>query len=170
MPDYTAFRDYIRKERDRADLGLREAARALGISASYLSRLEAGELKPPSGAVLLRLARLYRSDINRILDKAKSREHEVMAADPRTGPVVQAFYRLAQDQTPEMQERMLKGAIDALDLPEEQKEQLVGQLRAALSRTRGKDLPRRASGDDGPHPCGCTNSPHLDLATDGEAT
>jgi hypothetical protein len=62
---------------------------------------------------------------------------------------LQAFYRLAYDQSPEMQEKMLEGAIGALDLPEEQRKKLMDQLRAALSRAHGSDLPRRASGDDG---------------------
>ncbi len=149
MPDNTTFGDYIREERSRADLGLREAARLMGISASYLSRLEAGDFPPPSGTVLLRLAQVYRSDIKNLMDQAKTREHEMMAADSGVAPIVQAFYRLAHDQSPEMQKKMLDGAIAALDLTDDQKEKLRDQLRAALSRSGGPALPRRASGDDG---------------------
>jgi transcriptional regulator with XRE-family HTH domain len=149
MAAHTPFGDYIRAERDRSSMGLREASRALGISPSYLSRLEAGEFPPPSGLVLRKIAQIYGLDIKLLLDKAGKRQHEMMAADVGAAPALQAFYRLAYDQPPEMQERMLEGAIGALDLPEEQKRKLMAQLRAALSRAHGADLPRRASGDDG---------------------
>jgi transcriptional regulator with XRE-family HTH domain/Zn-dependent peptidase ImmA (M78 family) len=149
MIAYTTFGDFIREKRNESDMGLREAARNLGISASYLSRLEAGELRPPSGTVLLRIAQLYNCDMKEILTKASNREHEVMAADTDVAPAVQAFYRLAYDQSPEVQERMLRGAIDALDLAGDQKEKLMVELRNALSRTQGKDLPRRANDTDG---------------------
>ncbi len=149
MSTHPTFGDYIRKERNRMDMGLREAARVIGISASYLSRLEAGDFPPPSGEVLHKIARAYCTDIKVIFDLASNRGHEFMAADPSTTPVLQEFYRLAHDRTPEEQERMLGGAIDALKLPEAQKKILMDELRAALSRTHRKDLPRRALDSDG---------------------
>ena len=149
MSAHTTFGDYIRSERDRADLGLREAARSLNISPSYLSRLEAGEFPPPSGPVLRKIAQLYGIDVKLLLDRAGSRQHEMMAADTDAAPALQAFYRIAHDQSPAMQEKMLEGAIAALDLSAEQQKKLMAQLRAALSRSNGSDLPRRAAGDDG---------------------
>jgi len=149
MAAYTTFGDFIRGERDRSSLGLREASRALGISPSYLSRLEAGEFRPPSGPVLQRMAQVYGADVRKLLDIAGARQHEMMAADVGVAPALQAFYRLAYDQSPEMQEKMLEGALGALDLSEEERRKIMAQLRAALSRTHGNDLPRRASGDDG---------------------
>ena len=73
MTEHSTFGDHIRAERDRAELGLREAARTLGISPSYLSRLEADEFKPPSGNLLLRMAQVYRADIKKMIDLAKNR-------------------------------------------------------------------------------------------------
>lgn len=149
MGAYTTFGDYIREERTRAEKGLREAAKLLGISPSYLSRLEAGDFPPPSGEVLMKMARLYQSKMADLFTKAQQRAHEVMAADESTAPVVQAFYRAVRDQTPEVQEQMLKGALDALQLPDAQKEELLSQLRLVIARAHSKDLPRRATGDDG---------------------
>jgi Zn-dependent peptidase ImmA (M78 family) len=120
----------------------------LGISASYLSRLEAGELRPPSGSILHRFASFYKLNIQVLLDSAQMREHEVIAADSETAPFVQAFYRIAHDQSPDVQEKMIEGAIGALDLSNEQKKKLIDQFRAALSRSHGADLPRRATGRD----------------------
>ena len=72
-----------------------------------------------------------------------------MAADTGVAAAVQAFYRVAHDQPPDMQEAMLKGALDALKMPEAQKAEILSQLRAMLSRAHGKDLPRRAQDKDG---------------------
>lgn len=149
MRKSTTFGDYIRQMRDKANLGLREAARELGISASYLSRIEANDYPAPSGEKLRRMAQFYDADIHEMMRLAQNRAHEVMAADTRMGPVVQHFYRLAQNQSPDTQERMLIGAIDALNLPEDQKRKLLENLKAALSRSNGRDLPRLARGDDG---------------------
>lgn len=148
MSSGTTFGEFVRRARNRANLGLREAARQLEISASYLSRIEAGELRAPSGAVLHRLATLYRLDVKLLLDSAKARENEMIAADFETAPYVQAFYRLAHDQSPDVQKRMIEGAIDALDMSDDQKKILLEQFRAALSRSHGDDLPRRALGRD----------------------
>lgn len=149
MGAYSAFGDYIRDERTRAEKGLREAAKLLGISPSYLSRLEAGDFPPPSPDVLRKMAGLYHSNWFTLLERAKERASEAMAADAGAAPVLQAFYRAAKDQTPEVQEQMLKGALDAIQLPEAQKQELLTQLRQLLARAHSRDLPRRARGDDG---------------------
>lgn len=144
MGAYTTFGDFIRQERVRAGLKLSEAARQLGISPSYLSRLEAGDFKPPSGTLLLRMAQVYGSDIKKLMDLARNRESEVMAADSGASTAVQAFYRLAHDQPVEMQEKMLRAAVDALDLPPSKKAEMMAQLRAMLSRSHGQELLRLA--------------------------
>lgn len=149
MGAYTTFGDYIRNERTKADKGLREAAKQMGISPSYLSRLEAGDFPPPSPDVLQKMAALYQTNWFALLERAKERAPEAMAADAGAAPVLQAFYRAAKDQTPEVQEQMFKGALDALQLPEAQKAELLNQLRQLLARANSRDLPRRAKGEDG---------------------
>lgn len=149
MPDDTTFGEHVRNLRAQLELGLREAARLLEISPSYLSRLEANEVRPPSGEKLHRFVRVYKANIHDLIRLAANRKNEAMAADESAGPALRAFYRLAQDQTPDNQEKMLKGAIEALNLPADEKQQLLQTLKAALSRSHGKDLPRRAKGDDG---------------------
>lgn len=149
MGAYTTFGEYIREARVKSEKGLREAAKLLGISPSYLSRLEAGDFPPPSPDVLRKMAALYQSDWFALLERAKERAPEAMAADAGAAPVLQAFYRAAKNQTPEVQEQMFKGALDAIQLPDDQKKALLDQLRQMLARANSRDLPRRASGDDG---------------------
>jgi len=149
MGEYTTFGDYIRDERTRAEKGLREAAKLLGISPSYLSRLEAGDFPPPSPDVLRKMAALYQTNWFALLERAKERAPEAMAADAGAAPVLQAFYRAVKDKTPQVQEQMFKGALEALHLPEAEKAELLSQLRQLLVRANSRDLPRRARGDDG---------------------
>ncbi|CAN0447886.1 unnamed protein product, partial [Ectocarpus fasciculatus] len=114
MPASTTFGDYIREQRKACGLSLRAACTDLGISASYLSRLEANLAPPPSGPKLKRLAEVYEADVHRMIELAKDRGHQVMAEDSDVAPAIRAFYRLAQDKTPEIQRKMLEGALDAL--------------------------------------------------------
>jgi transcriptional regulator with XRE-family HTH domain len=147
MGPYSEFGDFIKDLRDRAGKGVRAAAKDIGISPSYLTRLEAGDYDPPKGHVIHRIAQVYGVPITALMDKAKSRQHDVIASDEATAPVVQAFYRAAHDQTPEVQELMLQGAINALRLSPEDRERLMNQLRAILAQ--GKELHRLARGDHG---------------------
>ncbi len=149
MGTYTTFGDFIRTERTKAGKGLREAAKEMSISPSYLSRLEAGDFPPPSPEVLRKMAALYQSNWFSLLERAKERASEAMAADAGAAPVLQAFYRAAKDQTPEVQEQMFKLALDATQLPNAQKQEFLNHLRQLLARANSRDLPRRANGDDG---------------------
>jgi transcriptional regulator with XRE-family HTH domain len=61
----------IRRKRDDKQLGLREAARHLGISPAYLSRIETGEEKtPPGETVLAALAILLGDSIDELMHLA----------------------------------------------------------------------------------------------------
>lgn len=58
----------VRALREARGLGLREVARKLELSASYLSQLETGQLKtPPAAEVLRALAKLHEVDADRLL-------------------------------------------------------------------------------------------------------
>jgi hypothetical protein len=83
------------------------------------------------------------------MEKAADRAHAMMAADESTSPLLQALYRLARDQTPEVQEQMFSRAIEAVELSDEQKERLLSEFRTLIARAHTKDLPRLAGGQDG---------------------
>lgn len=150
MPAKTTFGDHVRTLRVNARLGLREAAGLLDISPGYLSRFEAGEARPPSGDVLHRMAKVYECDIRELMDRAQNRAAEVISADQTgAGPLAQAFYRLAQDQSRDKQELMLSAAIDALEIAPEQKRAILDKLRAMLAHESGPEMYRLAGGDLG---------------------
>lgn len=51
-----SFGDYLKNTREKAGLGINELAKASGVSAPYLSRLESGARKTPLPDVLKKLA------------------------------------------------------------------------------------------------------------------
>ena len=48
MVDKEQFGAFIRRKREEKDLGLREMAKKIGISPTYLSKCERDEFPPPS--------------------------------------------------------------------------------------------------------------------------
>jgi len=77
-----SFSKYLRDCRERAGLSLRELARLLGTSHSYLSRLEAGEQSNPSTDFLTRLAEVLDIDSGDLLAMLGiERSHTLPPAD-----------------------------------------------------------------------------------------
>ena len=142
------FGDFIRGQRLAQDLSLREAARRLDISASYLSRLESGDMKPPSGEILHRMAALYKLNHAELLDQVDDRGHEFMAADKDAAPLLQALYRLSHGQTPEAQRKMLEAAVATLDLPAAKKAEVLENLLDVMLRSNAEELPRLSGGSE----------------------
>lgn len=71
----------LREARRRRELTLAEAAQRAGVSGAHLSRLEKGE-RQPSIAVLLELARAYRTTVGELLGERPGRPyHLVRGAD-----------------------------------------------------------------------------------------
>src|SRR3712207_8306453 len=68
----------LRQARLQANLSLREVARQLGVSASFVSQLETGNSQP-SVATLFSLARLLGVSIDRLFDV----HHHATAPGPR---------------------------------------------------------------------------------------
>lgn len=66
-----SFGPYLRGLRDAARLSLRAASEEMGVSFSYLAKLETGEkATPPSLKVLQRMARLYGRDLRELMHEA----------------------------------------------------------------------------------------------------
>jgi len=56
------FGEFIRSERMAKEIGLREMARKIGASPSYLSKIERGEFSPPSEDKITTIAKLIGCD------------------------------------------------------------------------------------------------------------
>ena len=65
-----AFGRTVRLLRESRDIGLRELCRAVGISATYLSQVERGQLAPPSEAKVRAIAKALGADPEDLLERA----------------------------------------------------------------------------------------------------
>lgn len=90
--------DRIKRRRKALDLGLREAAGKLKISASYLSLIETGQVKtPPAPKVIEDVARLLNDDVDELLLLAGRVPEDIedrLVADP----ALTTFLRTASEQ------------------------------------------------------------------------
>jgi transcriptional regulator with XRE-family HTH domain len=90
--------DRIKRLRKERELGLRETAGKLGISASYLSLIETGQVKtPPAPKVIEDLAKLLEDDFDELMllaGRVPEDIEDALVADP----ALTAFLRTAGEQ------------------------------------------------------------------------
>jgi transcriptional regulator with XRE-family HTH domain len=63
----TTFGQLVRRRREEKRYGLREAAGRIGITPTYLSKIERGEFKPPSEETIRGIARLLELDADDLI-------------------------------------------------------------------------------------------------------
>jgi HTH-type transcriptional regulator, competence development regulator len=76
----------IRALRERRRIGLRQFARTIGVSATYLSKIERGEMPPPAEDRVKEIARLLGQDPDELLalaGKVASDLNEIIRNRPR---------------------------------------------------------------------------------------
>lgn len=70
MVDKEQFGAFIRRKREEKELGLREMAKKIGISPTYLSKCERDEFPPPSEDRVRDIAKILGCDVDDLLAKA----------------------------------------------------------------------------------------------------
>ena len=87
----------IRRKRGEARIGLRQAAKQVGVSATFLSRIETGaEHAPPSERVIAELAALLDDDFDELMGLAGRISAEVTNY-VKSDPKMPEFLRRARD-------------------------------------------------------------------------
>jgi len=76
----TKFGELVRQARIDANLSLKELAEGIGVSTPYLWKIEAGKIKEPSGAVVVRLARAFGWTMNYLENLFESEEEKQIDA------------------------------------------------------------------------------------------
>lgn len=79
------FGEWLRRERLLTGVSLREFAMQAGISATYLSKIERGEFKPPSEEVIKRICVLLNANSDEALalaDKVSKDLIQIILKDP----------------------------------------------------------------------------------------
>ena len=64
------FGAFIRREREAKEFGLREMAKMIGVSPTYLSKVERDEFPPPAEDKVKAIAKIIECDIDDLLARA----------------------------------------------------------------------------------------------------
>src|SRR5258708_25138718 len=64
------FGTFVRREREARDIGLREMARMIGVSPTYLSKVERDEFPPPAEDRVKAIAKIIECDADDLLARA----------------------------------------------------------------------------------------------------
>jgi transcriptional regulator with XRE-family HTH domain len=69
-PATEKFGAFIRRERERKEIGLREMAKKVGVSPTYLSKVERDEFSPPAEDKVKAIAKIIGCDTDDLLARA----------------------------------------------------------------------------------------------------
>src|SRR3954470_21779025 len=100
----------VRELREERRIGLRQFARMVGVSATYLSKIERDELPPPAEARVKEIARLLDQDPDELLalaGKVASDLKEIIRNRPRE---MASFLRITSGWSGQEIERLTKQA------------------------------------------------------------
>ena len=89
----------VRREREMLEIGLREMAKKIGVSATYLSKIERDEFPPPAEDKVRKIAEILGSDVDQLLalaGRVSSDLSEIIRKRPRE---LAALLRTAKGMT-----------------------------------------------------------------------
>ena len=64
------FGEFVRREREAREIGLREMAKMIGVSPTYLSKVERDEFPPPAEDKVKAIAQVIAYDVDELLARA----------------------------------------------------------------------------------------------------
>jgi transcriptional regulator with XRE-family HTH domain len=64
------FGAFVRRERERKEIGLREMAKMIGVSPTYMSKVERDEFSPPAEDKVRAIAKILGCDVDTLLARA----------------------------------------------------------------------------------------------------
>jgi transcriptional regulator with XRE-family HTH domain/Zn-dependent peptidase ImmA (M78 family) len=133
--------EYLRAKRLAIPRGLRDVARALDISAAYLSRIESGD-DQPSGELLVKLSKLYSVPLDTLIAMRNSEAVSAAAHGYRIkgDAEMRALYRIGDELTPDQLDLLLRQALLTKGYTEEEVEEKIAEYK--------KELPRLANSTD----------------------
>ncbi len=103
----------VRREREKLEIGLREMAKKIGVSPTYLSKIERDEFPPPAEDKVKAIAEILDLDVDELLalaGKVSSELTEIIRRHPRE---MASFLRAANGLTAEEMERLARRAQNA---------------------------------------------------------
>jgi transcriptional regulator with XRE-family HTH domain len=118
VSDELTFGKYIRKLREakkKTDprFSLRQFAQAVGISATFLSKVENDEFKPPKLEKIKKMAQLLEVDPDELLARAGKVDTELSDIIREQPKAMADFLRAARDKN--LSEKQIKGLIENIN-------------------------------------------------------
>lgn len=104
------FGAFIRCEREAREIGLREMAKIIGVSPTYLSRVERDEFKPPTENKVRAIARIIECDPDKLLALAGRVSSDIAEIIKRQPVELSALLRTADGLPAEDIARLVRNA------------------------------------------------------------
>ena len=111
------FGAVVRREREAREIGLREMAKMIGVSPTYMSKVERDEFPPPAEDKVIKIAELLRLDPDELLalaGKVSSELTEIIKRHPRE---IASFLRSANGLTAEQMAKLAEDARKSKEKP-----------------------------------------------------
>jgi transcriptional regulator with XRE-family HTH domain len=139
--EHQTFGELARSARTAVGLGLREAAKKMGVSAAYLSRVE-NHIDPPSADLIVKMSRAYNCPLEKLSAAAKRpamNPQLVTAINSREH--LRILYRIGMEEllTVDELEEFLRSVLRRRCSTEEEVERELARLREELPRIRGSE-------------------------------
>ncbi len=137
-PKPQSFGKFARDARLKANRGLRDVSREIGISSAYLSRVE-NDVEVPSGELIVHMARLYNVPVENFTAKVISPRASAAAHGQtvQESPELRALYRLRSELDSEAVEAFIRKFLREQSMTEEDIEKKLASLKSELPRVSG---------------------------------
>jgi HTH-type transcriptional regulator, competence development regulator len=109
------FGAFIRRERESREIGLREMAKKVGVSPTYMSKVERDEFPPPAEDKVRAIANIIRCDVDELLALAGRVSSDVAEIIKRQPAELAALLRTANGMSAAQIARLTRQAQKVKD-------------------------------------------------------
>jgi transcriptional regulator with XRE-family HTH domain len=113
------FGPLVRRERESRKIGLRDMARRIGVSPTYLSMVERGEFPPPAEDKVVAIADILGSNRDKLLALAgriSSDVHDLIVKTPKISALVRAIPNLSPSELERLSSLLKQSREDVAEL------------------------------------------------------
>ena len=109
------FGEFVRRQRKAKEIGLREMAKMIGVSPTYLSKIERDEFPPPIEDKVRKIAAIIGCDADELLARADRVSSDLSEIIKRRPVQVAALLRTTKGLTADDMARLARWAQKAKD-------------------------------------------------------
>jgi transcriptional regulator with XRE-family HTH domain len=109
------FGEFVRRAREAKEIGLREMAKMIGVSPTYLSKIERDEFPPPAEDKVRKIAAIIGCDADELLARADRVSSDLSEIIKRRPVQVAALLRTTKGLTADDMARLARLARKAKD-------------------------------------------------------